>query len=1334
MLNETPQREFEMETNMMLSLSNASSEIVGALIQKGGNDVYHEHCSSHPCLPLLFNWSSVCIDKVFNMRLFSFQKGKTLHGFDETTDDEQGQRPLWLPIYLHRYYLFCLAVIFMIMIVALEILHYLSTHNHGLATTTGNEHYLWTYGPTAVLTIFTAFWGQVEYWTKHVMPFQVLATSSSPAEDNILLDYLSPMTFIALYKAIRASHYPVAVSITGSLLLRALIIFSTGLLNLEQQIIMTQTQLTVLDRFNFTTNNSNTTSTVDLTSEIWAIKAYNLSFPFGTTDTYTSQSIKPLADNANTTWTTELDVFSAGLEQCEPFNWTYADPNHPYAGPIPGLANPPQYINVWSPSCYMHNVSLFYEPVWTPPVWNAQLQYQNCTNTTGKGDPGRLLMSLSFSLQYNDSGLYAPPTDYLRNLSGLLCRPTLSIAKRTVSGFVNSSIKISDSTMPGLSTTTNVPNYMVMPLLTQLVQMRADDTDITTYYDGGISAWFALLNETVPQKDVTAWANSQLLGSVSQLVFPTVAAQVAKQYFMDAVSEVQPGALGHIQNRLCIEPLSLRLMEAGLALVAITSILLALYPFKRLPRPFGSIGALALIIARSPILQQLLRGTGALSLASLKTKLQRSSFTTSPVRTTSTFCIDVQREVDTQDSIGFFGPDARGLEDRWHPVPVIFLFRSGTVVGPLLLIAILEALYRYSESNSGLIDAPANEYAKYAWLYLPALVMYALGTLYLVLDSFSKTIHPYQKLARGSANRQALMEDHFGKIELYALGEAISCRHIALVATTLIVLLAPLLTIVVSGLYIPQPFPATQPVLIHQVDWFNIQNDSWTNSSYVFGASQNMIGLIQYCNVSFPSGTFDELAFPTVQLDKVPLSKDSNASQVAIGVQAARGRMNCSLVEYVTNSNLTAYPQYQKFLEQDNRTVTVVTWEMIIPVNETAGCTSRSPNISLTSSGLLQIGTLAVPDSGYFGMEVYPRLKPGLSGNTYCESRYESWHIIGHQARPALTDELSLMRCMPFIETVFVNATLSLPTLDIVATPQVDEATATPLLDQGSPVAVGIPNIGIWGTISYTDDFFLALTTGIDAVPIDELSEPTNTQELLQNMDHLYAQAAAQVLNFNYRTSAAPSPGTPWYDDIASPRNGTLTQQDRVRLVQSMISTRILEAILAVIAFCAAIAWLLTRDAKKLLLPKNPASIAAKVSLLVDSELLETIPEGAEWDNDDELRRKGVFEGYVYSLGWWRGRDGERRFGIDIGVPDGDEVEGVEIDSKTEKEKKMSNGSSNGEIFRLVLDLEDVNASSVSPPLVLSLQLQTPLRDGVSVILALNIVLPAVIFIVVLIC
>ena len=65
------------------------------------------------------------------------------------------------------------------------------------------------------------------------------------------------------------------------------------------------------------------------------------------------------------------------------------------------------------------------------------------------------------------------------------------------------------------------------------------------------------------------------------------------------------------------------------------------------------------------------------------------------------------------------------------------------------------------------------------------------------------------------------------------------------------------------------------------------------------------------------------------------------------------------------------------------------------------------------------------------------------------------------------------------------------------------------------------------------------------------------------------------------------------------------------------------------------------------------------MSLLAGSEMVgrEIVPAGAEFMSDKELA--DVFEGYLFSLGWWdtgakTSLLGERRrFGVDVGRVDG---------------------------------------------------------------------------------
>lgn len=46
----------------------------------------------------------------------------------------------------------------------------------------------------------------------------------------------------------------------------------------------------------------------------------------------------------------------------------------------------------------------------------------------------------------------------------------------------------------------------------------------------------------------------------------------------------------------------------------------------------------------------------------------------------------------------------------------------------------------------------------------------------------------------------------------------------------------------------------------------------------------------------------------------------------------------------------------------------------------------------------------------------------------------------------------------------------------------------------------------------------------------------------------------------------------------------------------------------------------------------SPCTIARRVSLLAESELLLVIPPGSEWYDKAELRKRGVHKGFLYHL------------------------------------------------------------------------------------------------------
>jgi hypothetical protein len=77
---------------------------------------------------------------------------------------------------------------------------------------------------------------------------------------------------------------------------------------------------------------------------------------------------------------------------------------------------------------------------------------------------------------------------------------------------------------------------------------------------------------------------------------------------------------------------------------------------------------------------------------------------------------------------------------------------------------------------------------------------------------------------------------------------------------------------------------------------------------------------------------------------------------------------------------------------------------------------------------------------------------------------------------------------------------------------------------------------------------------------------------------------------------------------------------------------------------CALI-LLLTSDPKNVL-PKNPCSIAAQASFVVDSVMMRELPPEAQWMNDKDF--DALFGESRYSMKWSEEVDGQGRFGIDV--------------------------------------------------------------------------------------
>lgn len=182
-------------------------------------------------------------------------------------------------------------------------------------------------------------------------------------------------------------------------------------------------------------------------------------------------------------------------------------------------------------------------------------------------------------------------------------------------------------------------------------------------------------------------------------------------------------------------------------------------------------------------------------------------------------------------------------------------------------------------------------------------------------------------------------------------------------------------------------------------------------------------------------------------------------------------------------------------------------------------------------------------------------------------------------------------------------------------------------------------------------------------MPLRDFVGRENVDGFRERVEELYGIYIAQVLHTYYRRStlddgtddAGDDPTTAHF--AADPINGTVVDGARMRLVQNAVSTRILEGLLVAMLVCGALACVL--EGKTRILPKDPGSIAAKISLFADGEVWRDREVVEElWEEERvERRREELLKGRVFRMDWWGegeagvGGDGveagKRRFGVD---------------------------------------------------------------------------------------
>jgi hypothetical protein len=162
-------------------------------------------------------------------------------------------------------------------------------------------------------------------------------------------------------------------------------------------------------------------------------------------------------------------------------------------------------------------------------------------------------------------------------------------------------------------------------------------------------------------------------------------------------------------------------------------------------------------------------------------------------------------------------------------------------------------------------------------------------------------------------------------------------------------------------------------------------------------------------------------------------------------------------------------------------------------------------------------------------------------------------------------DDFRLLACLPYLEEVTANVTLTLPDLAIAAeAPPVALEHTTKFSSNYYLLPNGLRLRNVPSTDSF-DGFSNYLVCRRDGVPANELL--TNSSHLLETAEKLYQTYVAQILNTDQFRVKIPARQNKSIDAIFT------TNSHRQRLVQHGLSTRPLEGVLALIFLCAVVAY-----------------------------------------------------------------------------------------------------------------------------------------------------------------
>jgi len=1163
----------------------------------------------------------------------------------------------WRPAYLRRVVIVAFIIIFAIILVAVEVLFAFSDRNYGIGTGNPGQHYLWTYGPTAFLIVIAAVWSRVDYQSKMVTPWISLSTDAAHRKKPLLQDYISDFVPFSIFKALRRKDFLVAITSTVSILIKILIVISTGLITLSWITVKNESYpMSLQDQF------VDDDSRLEFTSALpfYMMKGFadnNLSYPDGLYNGFAFQSLKPdLPASAQTR--IETDGFRSFLD-CEPanINLTWAQPRNPH------YANS-TYMN-FTASAETCNVrrGAAYSPPWRCGSEDecttafSRFTEVKCDDAADDDDSAKRMMivvgELTFTIDYSRNmsdytgvSIIHPYLSELKKSTQMLCIPRYFMGRLEVirNGTETRSVTPIGSWNTTLSSVS--PWSIIAAQDAAALQSLFVGGTTNTVSGAGITladdfldtdaalrlAFLSKANEIA----VSSLYDADRLHGIVEEYYGEFSAIIAKQSLMQPASLSIMGIAEVNGNRLVVRSGASQWM-AGLlaACILLATVALFLVPKQGfLPRNPSSISGTAALIQHSRDLLARLRYAGLADDKGLGNLLSTAVFTSEiqqkagqgPAHYTIT---DMSRtsEVTTPGASSIRSPSS-------HPVVV----HPGTRIGLSLilvgLVVALELLLRKSADEDGLGDVEDDTYIHYTWTTIPAIIFGVLAMVFSSMDFTMRALAPYVALKR-TVEAHKLINMEFLDMSLpRTMIREVKSGGFGPLSSTLAFLVTSLFTIFSASLFHPTFIEVTGSVDIRMNQSFSADYLTARDALLAGDADLQIASLILAGNLSYPRFTYEDLAFPEfVPTDiAMPDGFAFNASSIPIHVvvPALRPRLECrSYTSSDMQLNLTM-----------NDTMPSVDYPNTIGVLIDGEAECRIDRDSRYEeyryNAWIEMTTV---DPTLFGECGQAQNSPDIEG---CSEYLYIWGRADGNSDPVV-QHIAAMGCNTTWEAVDVNVTFVGTNLDLDPEhpPAPLEHTARPSTANAvrgfsSPQDYsGLPGATL-GPNAVLDKFFNMLTVSRWAIPQsslgdrsadDSIREAIKWQsKILQTQKIAYRRVVANETN---STIADPQPGE---TDDQFVFKATMTEaQGRHRVVQDTVSTRILQALLGITLVLLLLGWFFMHDTA--ILATSPTSIASVSALISGGNIVELLPEDAASRSREEIEA-AIGRRTRFWLGW----------------------------------------------------------------------------------------------------